>query len=91
MRHVPVHPIAAISAMASREKCLAGRKAQGRHAERPAAHAFVQARGAHHACMAQHALAEEAKGEQAQAQHDHVGAKDRLSAATAKPSMAVVA
>ena len=48
-------------------------KAERRHAHRPAAHAFMQARGAHDARMAEHALAEEAQGEEAQAQHEEVG------------------
>ena len=67
------------------------RKAEGRDAHRPAANALRQAGCAHHARMAQHALAEQAQGEEAQAQHDDVGRKERLTAAAARPSSATVA
>ena len=62
MRQVPVHPKRGDQGeREGRQDRFAGRKAEGRHAERAAAHAFMEARGAHHARMAEHALAEEAQ------------------------------
>ncbi|XOC79397.1 hypothetical protein RE429_18010 [Microvirga sp. M2] len=52
---------------------LARREAERGHARRPAANACRKPGRAHHACMARHALAEEAQGEKAQAQHHGVG------------------